>query len=480
MNHGIKVIRVAIRGGRTDETSVSIPFFIGAAPVQSADNPAAAGDVVLGTGFAQIVGRLGYSDDWEKYDLCEAMDTHFRLYRCQPAIFCNLLDPAKMVTTVAAADMPVVNGRVLLPLEAINDGTLVVKPDASSPALVRGTDYDAFYVAGGLAVEVLEDGAAVGDDTLNIAYKAVNPAGVTGTVVAAGMENIENCLTVTGIIPDLICAPGHSSDPNVAAAMAVKAENISNVFEAMSVVDISAAAGGALTPDAAVTKKDTGNVNSPYQIACWPMIGNRGKIYRMSTHLCGLMAQVDNGMHRKGENAGIPYESPSNKPYVCDAVVLGDGSEVNMSLTDTEKLNESGIVTALNFINGITAWGNYTASYPVNNEDITEYFIPISRTFKWIGKSLIMRFWPKLDRPLTPMIASGIINEANVWLNALSGSGALLGARAEILENENPVENLMKGIIRVHFYATPPSPFQLGEFILEYDAEYVAAAFAGA
>lgn len=54
----------------------------------------------------------------------------------------------------------------------------------------------------------------------------------------------------------------------------------------------------------------------------------------------------------------------------------------------------------------------------------------------------------------------------------------LLGARAEMLESENPLLDLMAGILRIHIYITPPSPFQTGEFILEYDTSYVQSALA--
>ena len=53
----------------------------------------------------------------------------------------------------------------------------------------------------------------------------------------------------------------------------------------------------------------------------------------------------------------------------------------------------------------------------------------------------------------------------------------LLGARAEMLANENNLLDLMAGIIKIHIYMTPPSPAQEIDFILEYDPAYVTAAF---
>ena len=50
-------------------------------------------------------------------------------------------------------------------------------------------------------------------------------------------------------------------------------------------------------------------------------------------------------------------------------------------------------------------------------------------------------------------------------------------ARFLRLDAENPLSDLMQGICRFHVYVTPPSPLQECDFILEYDASYVEAAF---
>ena len=79
LNHGVYVYE--------QETSVStpivatsgVPFVIGAAPVQSAGTPAAAGIPAIATSWGEAVEKLGYSDDWESYPLCEFMYSHFKL-----------------------------------------------------------------------------------------------------------------------------------------------------------------------------------------------------------------------------------------------------------------------------------------------------------------------------------------------------------------------------------------------------------------
>ena len=61
-------------------------------------------------------------------------------------------------------------------------------------------------------------------------------------------------------------------------------------------------------------------------------------------------------------------------------------------------------------------------------------------------------------------------------LNGLTGSGYILGGRCEMIDEENPLTNLMAGIVKLHVYITPPSPAQEIDFVIEYDSAYVTDA----
>ena len=91
------------------------------------------------------------------------------------------------------------------------------------------------------------------------------------------------------------------------------------------------------------------------ELTCWPMLKLGNYKFHMSTQLAGLIATVDAG------NGGCPYESLSNKNLQCDGMILEDGTEVNLTLAQANILNSNGINTALNFMGGWCAWGNYTA-----------------------------------------------------------------------------------------------------------------------
>lgn len=468
MAHGVFVSEQASGVGSPLIAESGIPFVIGSAPVQSAEAPATVGEPVLCTSWESALRVLGYSDSWENYTLCEFMYSHFKLYGCQPVIFCNVLDPKTMNEAVTAADKPVKDHKIKLPIEAINDTNLVVKPaGGTGTAYTKDTDYVAYYEGEHLIIELLSTGGAYSSTSLNVAYKQVTPDSIDATVIGTGMESIEKCLTKLGEVPDIICAPGFSQDSSVAAVMAEKAAGINGIFKAKALIDIdSSAASGADTVDEAVELKETNNFTDETEIVCWPLLKLGDKIFHMSTHLAGLIAKVDSG------NNGCPYESPSNKGFMCDAMVLDSGDEISLTPSEANTLNAAGIVTALNFLSEWRCWGNYTACYPSDAEP-KDSFIPVSRMFDWIGNSLVIMFWSKLDKPMSRRLIDSIIDSCNIWLNGLVGAGNLLGARVEFKASENPVEDLSAGIIRVHIYMTPPSPAQEINFVLVYDTNYV-------
>lgn len=360
-----------------------IPFFIGGANLDTAEHAATPGVPVLCTSFQEAQDKLGYSDeDWDKYTLYEAMDSHFNIFNRQPAVFC------------------------------------AVKPASET---------------------------------------------LTAEEVAAAVENVELCLTKFGIVPDMLLAPGFSNESTVSAALAAKAGAISGMFKAKAIVDLSAE-----SYSAAIEAKNSGSFTED-SIVCWPMCGLGKKKFHLSTLVAGRLSATDT------DNDNVPYESPDNKAISVDSLIDASGTEINLTKGQADLLNNAGITTALNFMSQFVVWGSYTGAYP-KSTDVKDYFIPISRMFGWIGNTIIKTFWSHVGRPMSRRYVNTILDTCNIWLNGLVGGGYLLGARAEWNEAENPDTDLMAGIIRFHLYVTPPSPMQEIDFVVEYDASYVAAA----
>ena len=475
VNHSVNVTEQATSVVDPVVVNSGIPFVVGTAPVQTAANPAKAGIPILCKSWDEAVDALGYSNDWATYTLCEFMYSHFKLFGCQPVIFLNAFDATYQATAVPADDIGVdETHKVSLPYLTIDNNSLEVKApvEGGSPVkLTKGTDYITYYTDSAFFVELLPTSSKYDATTLNIKYSKVNTSAWTAASIASAVEYIELCLTKVGVVPDLICVPGYSGNTAVAAAMAAKAASINGLFKAKALIDIYGDPDtGAIVPGSVPAKKDELGFTSADEIVCWPMVKKDGKLYHLSTQLAGLLAQVDNS------NDGCPYESPSNKNLQADALVLDGGTEIDITLAQANTLMANGVVTALNFVNGWTAWGNYTACYP-GNSDIKDNLISVSRSFDWVGNTLIKTFWQKLDNPMSRRLIDTIIDAANIWLNGLVGRGYFYGARVEMLESENPMDNLMAGIVKLHVYLAPASPTQEIDFVLEYDADYVVQAF---
>lgn len=468
--HGIRTKQI--------ETSISTPvtagsgiaFVVGTAPVQAVNG--AVNEPIMCNSYAEAVKNLGYNDNWEAYTLCEAIYSQFVLYGVSPVVFVNVLDPAKHKKAVAETQYQVKDKQVKLPIEAIAETVKVTTYE-------KGVDYDLIYTDENLILEILDSGN-IAEDTgeLAIAFDAVDPEQVTekeiigGYDVATnqykGLELIDKVFAKYGIITDLIVCPKWSKKSTVAAVMATKCENINGIFEARAIIDLDAKEVRSYGDTTARKKKD--NFFSKYQILCWPMVKLGDKKFHLSTHAAGRMAKTD------VDNDSCPAESPSNKLIKIDGAILEDGTELLLDLKEANYLNSQGIVTALNFIGGYVLWGNETACFPANT-DVKDYFISISRMFGWVGNSVILTYWSKVDKKMTPRFVQSIVDSVNIWLNGLVAEGKLLGGRVEFKPEDNNLVDLMAGKATFHIYLTPPSPAKEIVFALEYDPGYVLAAF---
>lgn len=443
---------------------------IGVSPIQAASNPAPIGMPILVESFSQFKERFGYSNDWAKYPLCEVAYSQFKLFAVKPLIVINLLDPATMNTTLTAADVDVVAHRAELDTEVIDNDNLVVKAQGGAgSAYVKDTDYAVQYSDDHMIIELLPNGSAYSATKINVAGKKAAPATVNAAAVATGLGAIDYCATAVGVIPDIIIAPGYSDTAATAAAMGAKADAINGMFKAKAIVDINATT--ATTPATAITKKATDSINMESQIAVWPNVEYTGKFFHGSTVLAGCIAATDS------VNGGYAHISPSNKHVFADKFVLtAGGNDIYLKLEDVNELNEAGIVTFLNWLNGSVAWGNYNACYPAISE-FKDKFISASRMFGFVNNELIRRFWSYVDQPLSRRLVDSILDEVKMWLNGLVGAGYLLGADAVFSDAENALEDLMAGIVRIHVYITPPGPMQEVDFTVEYNAEFLVSAF---
>lgn len=459
-------------------TAAGLPVVFGTAPVHLAKNPAPANRPVLCYSYAEAVEKLGYSGDWDKYSLCEVMYSQFALYNRAPVVFVNVLDPATHKTSKADEALTLTNhvGKVSA---AVLLSTLKIKIASAGEPLTKGVDYEAAYNKDEeLVITALDNGALASVSTAYIDYDEVNATAVqnndiiggidVSTGAATGLETLNQVFPLFGMVPGIVLAPGWSHFPEVAAVMKAKAGNINEHFKAIVLTDVPT---DKVKSYSAVSEwKNKNSYNGVDQLVCWPMAKLGDSVYYMSTHALGAIAQTDTA------NDDIPFESPSNKSIQVNGICLKDGIEVILGPNEANYLNGQGIVTALNFIGGWKLWGNRTGCYP-SNTDAKDAFISIRRMFNWHAQTFILTYWAKVDKPINKRLIQTVIDSENIRLNGLVARGALLGARVEFRDDENPMTNLLDGIICFHTYFTPPTPAREIENRIEYDPAYFATLF---
>jgi phage tail sheath protein FI len=434
--------------------------------------------------YEDAVAELGYSTDWDKYDLCEHMDACFVEFGVFPVIYVAVNDPEAGSTAMAPAPFILKGGQVDTNKELII-WTVTVKDEAATITYVEGDDYLLTLSKNNTVVITRVAGGAIVDldAVLTVGGQQPSATPITAqdviggidpnTGARTGLEVIEDVFQATAKVPGIIICPKFSSDPEVAAVMEAKCENINGCFACTCLIDVDTAT---------VTKaqdvnawKDANNIVFARQQCLFgkpSLVGTTGqKVFHFASQQGPLMQWTD---AYRGD--GLPYQSPSNKPMRMNALLVDDGTELPMHLFDANMLNSQGVVTALNWIGGWRSWGNRTACYP-SNTDVKDMFIPVRRMFDFIGNSIVLTIWQKVDEPGNRRLIDSVVNSLQLWLDGLANSEALLGARVEFRQDENPTIELMNGHYVFHVYIAVPTPAEWLDFRIEYWLPYVETLF---
>lgn len=478
--HGISVSEIPTSVVSPFQATAGLPVVIGTAPIHLATSQEYVNKPLLAYSYQEVVKALGYSSDWGKYSLCEAMKSQFQLFGIAPVVFINVLDPAKHKKDVVDSELAISNGVVKISQDGVLVGSVVVKLTVAGEPLAKNTDYTAAHDDNGQIVITRVEGGAIsaGQATLTVSYTHLDPSmvtkldiigGVNGTTGAyTGMELINRVFPLFRLVPGQILAPGWSHDSAVGAVMKAKAGNINGLFKAIAVTDADSTTAALYSEVSAW--KNTNNYTDPLQVVCWPKVTLGDEKYHLSTQFAGVVCKTDS------ENDDIPYVSPSNKALQADGSVTAGGQVVSLGPDLGAYLNGQGVVTALNFTGGWKLWGNRSAAYPANT-DVKDSFIPVRRMFNWVGNSIILTFWQNVDNPANRREIDTVVDSLNIWLNGLTARGALLGGRVEFRQEENAATDLLNGTIRFHVFLTPPTPAENMEFMLEFDVNYLNALF---
>ena len=380
ITHGVSTAKKTTSVSTPVVAASGIHFVVGAAPVQMVGGKA--NEVIMAQNYAEAVQQLGYSDDWKKYGICEEIYSAFLLYKTSPIFIVNVLDPKKHKMAVSKKSMKPEDNQILLPIEAIADTINITDKE-------KGSDFDVFYNDNNCVIEFL--GEKPQTEEVEVEYSEVDPSQITKddiiggynveTHTTTGLELIDNTFPKYTVAPDIILCPNWSHDPEVAAVMAAKAENINGLFEAIAILDVDTTEESGVTHYSEVPEwKKKKNFTKKMEIVCFPKVALGDRIFNLSTQLAGCISATDNDEDLGG---GTPCESASNKSLQADRMVTASGKEVVMDLQSADYLRgfsadcilTCALFSSIGYFNGC---GN---SIPVMVQGITSAFcirIPVS------------------------------------------------------------------------------------------------------
>ena len=448
--HGVYVQEQATKLIAPVLGTAGLQVVVGTAPVNMLDNPAAACNTpLLVQSYAEAVGAVGYSADFDAYTLCESISVNFQVVGTGPMVFINVLDPAKHSATIEETELDVTDG--VAHLEAVGVLPATLKVMNGETELKRDEDYTTIFN---------EDG------TLSIALIG----GVdVNTGKETGLEVVRQIYPKLGMTPGILLAPRFSANPNVSAALEAKTKDINGVFKAVTVIDIDSTAEGATKYTDVKEQKEKQAVTDPNAYAVWGYGKLGDVVYSGSALAASLTAYTD------AVNGDIPNVSPSNKTLSIGAICLADGTEIMLDQTQANTVNGFGVATFLN-MNGFRLWGNNTACYPGNTDPKDRWF-SVRRFFCWTGNTFILTYFQKVDDPTNPRLIEAIVDSENVRGHSFVARD--ICARYEITFNEaeNPTTDLLNGKITFHQYLTPYVPAEDIENILEFDPDALSKLF---
>lgn len=452
--HGAYGVIQAV-GSRVADESQGAIVYVGTAPVHNVEGGANnVNKPIVVNNIAEARKYFGYSDEWDKYTLCEAMHVHLENKGVGPLVFINVLNPATHKASEAGTvSKTPENGCVTIPAaQDIILDSVVVK--SGNTAKIKGTDYAIAYNVEKKTITISElTAGALGTSALTITYNTVDATAVTtadvigasdGLGLNTGIFAIKNVYQLTGYIPAYLAAPGFSSVPAVHAAMYQNSVKVNGHWDVYMFVDLPIVNGETpLTLDTAKTYKNGNGYTKENETVFFPLAqGTDGKIYHLSVLAAAnfqelLLAQD-----------GIPYKTASNTDCsLIENLYLG-ASNTGRIYDDSiinEKLNKNGIASAA-YVGGRWAiWGCHSADYDQENGDQINVAETNRMMLYYISNDFQHRRTPDVDKPMTANDLQTIIAEEQTRVDALLNIGALTRGVVTLNADAQAKSDIMNG-----------------------------------
>ncbi|MCL6459871.1 MAG: hypothetical protein K6T85_17900 [Gorillibacterium sp.] len=452
----------------------TLPVYIGTAPVQQLPNPTAAINVpLLLNNYDDAVAKIGYSDDWGTFTLCEAVYAHFknRIQPIGPIIVINIMDPA-VHSKSATSTVTVTNNVGYLDAPAVLSTINIT-------GKVQGEDYKAEYtVDGRVKLTALETGALAASTSVTYTemdITSVLPADIIGgntAGVRTGIAVVDLVYQTLNLIPTVIAAPGWSQQKLIKEALVTRAQQINGHWDAVVLADLDISSSDTIAK-AIAWKTANGYTDIPLKVG-WPKVSSAGRTFWSSTIMGVRLQQTDYA------SGNVPYISPSNKQVDVTGTEVSSGLSIAFDELQANELNAHGITTFV-FRGGIwVLWGPHHANYEYGVDvDPKNIFDASIRMMRFLTNSFQHRYAALLDGPLNRSVVDTILNDAGTWLNSLIADGKLLLGKISFSETSNQTSSMVTGDFVFDIQTTTTPIAKALTFKVQYTTQGLNALFGG-
>jgi phage tail sheath protein FI len=257
-----------------------------------------------------------------------------------------------------------------------------------------------------------------------------------------GMKALLDAMSVTGVKPRILGAPGLDSLP-VATALA----SICQSLRAFGYVS----AWGCKTLSDAINYRE--NFSQRELMVIWPdfiawdTTANASATAYATARALGLRAKIDQetGWHKTLSNVGVNGVTGISASVFWDLQAPG---------TDADLLNQAGVTTLVRK-DGFRFWGNRTCS-----DDPLFLFENYTRTAQVLADTMAEAHMWAVDKPVTPTLINDIIEGIKAKFRELKTGGYIIDADCWFDETANDKDTLKAGKLYIDYDYTPVPPLE--------------------
>lgn len=439
-------------GSKVSSKSRSAFVYVGTAPVHNVEGGSKnVNKPVLVNGIGEAIKLFGYSDEWDKYTLCEAMHVHMQEYGVGPLVLINVLDPnTHKVSEQQTKSLTPSKGRIV-----IAGAQDIIVDTVAVAGKNKGKDYSMAYdrAKKTLTLSELSEGA-LGAEALTVTYYNIDATAVDkkdvigesdGEGTNTGLHAVKNVYQLTGYIPSFLLAPGFSGVTEVNEEMCEVAQKINGHWDAWVLADmpLTNAESSAITLTGAHAYKKAQHYTYENEKVYFPMgKGVDGSKYHLSVLGAGSLNKL------LLANDGVPYMTDSNTECpLIENIWMGAANEGKLfdDQMINEQLNKNGIASAAYVGGRFALWGAHCADYDQDNAGDVNVADTNRMMMYYLSNDFQHRRAKDVDKPLTANDLKSMVSEEQARIDALIKIGALVTGEVFVNAERLPKSDVFTG-----------------------------------